>query len=86
MRRNGFNYRKCGPIPAKVDNERQQEWMKNTLTLVIEVAKNEELHLFFCDAAHFILRPFICFLWFVSRALIRGSAGRNGINMLVGHQ
>lgn len=82
LKRHGLKFRKCGHIPAKADNERQQEWVETTLNPVIEAAKKEELHLFFCDAAHFVLQPFICFLWSVARVFIKGSAGRNRINVL----
>jgi len=34
------------------------------------------------DAAHFILEPFICALWCVTRLFIKASAGRNRINVL----
>jgi len=82
MKRHGLKFRKCGHIPAKADNDKQTLWVENTLNPVIEAAKKEELHLFFYDAAHFILQPFISFLWSVSRVFIKGSAGRNRINVL----
>jgi transposase len=34
------------------------------------------------DGAHFILQPFICALWCVTRLFIKASAGRNRINVL----
>jgi len=37
---------------------------------------------FFCDAAHFVLQPFLCFLWSAVRVFIQASAGRNRINVL----
>ena len=84
-KRHGHKFRKCGHIPAKADNERQQKWVATTLNPVIEAAKKEDLHLFFRDAAHFVLQPFICFLWSVVRIFIKGSAGRNRINVLIVH-
>ena len=41
-----------------------------------------EVHLFFSDAAHFVLTPFICRLWCMFRVFIKASAGRNRINVL----
>ncbi|MBZ4192420.1 hypothetical protein [Niabella beijingensis] len=32
-----------------------------------EAAKEGKIHLLFCDAAHFVLQPFLCFLWTVIR-------------------
>ena len=34
------------------------------------------------DAAHFILQPFICALWCVTRLFIKAASGRNRINVL----
>ena len=38
--------------------------------------------MFFCDAAHFVLAPFLCRLWYAVRSFIKASAGRNRINVL----
>lgn len=82
MKRHGFRYVKTGHIPAKADAEKQRQWVKTTLKPAIEEARNGECHLFFSDAAHFILQPFICALWSVARLFIKASAGRNRINVL----
>ena len=34
------------------------------------------------DAAHFILQPFICSLWCITRLFIKAASGRNRINVL----
>jgi transposase len=36
----------------------------------------------FCDAAHFVLEPFVCKIWCLTRKFIKASAGRNRINVL----
>ncbi len=36
----------------------------------------------FCDAANFVLQPFLCSLWCAFRVFIKASAGRNRINVL----
>jgi transposase len=82
MKKSGLKYLKCGHIPAKADNEAQHRWVENTLEPAIEAARKGEIHLFFCDAAHFVLQPFICFLWSVVRVFIKASPGRNRINVL----
>jgi len=80
MKRHGLHYVKTGHIPAKADAQKQQRWMKSTLEPAIEEAQKGECHLLFMDAAHFILKPFICALWCVARLFIKASSGRNRIN------
>jgi transposase len=82
MKRNGLRYIKTGHIPAKVNVEKQQQWVKTTLEPAIKEAQNGECHLLFMDAAHFILQPFICALWCFVRLFIKASSGRNRINVL----
>jgi transposase len=82
MHRHGLKFIKCGHIPAKADNEAQNRWVENELKPVIEAAQQGKVHLLFCDAAHFILQPFICSLWCVFRVFIKASAGRKRINVL----
>lgn len=82
MKRHKLKFIKCGHLPAKADNDRQHQWVEAELKPVIEAAQKEEVHLFFCDAAHFVLQPFICSMWCAIRVFIKASAGRNRINIL----
>ena len=82
MKRHGLKFIKCGHIPAKADNDKQHQWVETELKPVIEAAQKEEVHLFFCDAAHFVLQPFLCSMWCAFRVFIKGSASRNRINVL----
>jgi transposase len=82
MKRHGLKFIKCGHIPSKADNEAQHQWVKTELKPVIEAAQKGECHLLFCDAAHFVLQPFLCSLWCAFRIFIKASAGRNRINVL----
>ena len=82
MKRHGLRYIKTGHIPAKADAEKQQKWVKTTLEPAIAEAQNGECQLLFIDAAHFILQPFICALWCITRLFIKAAAGRNRINVL----
>lgn len=82
MKRQGFRYRKMGHIPAKANVQEQKEWMSQTMEPVIEAALKGECHLFYSDAAHFILSAFVCAVWSVVRMFIRSAAGRNRINVL----
>lgn len=82
MKRHNLKFIKCGHTPAKADTEKQQSWVETELKPVIAAALNKEVHLFFCDAAHFVLQPFLCSLWCAFRVFIKASAGRNRINVL----
>ena len=82
MKRHGLKFIKCGHIPAKADNAKQHHWVETELKPAIEAAQKEQVHLFFCDAAHFVLQPFLCSLWCAFRVFIKASAGRNRINVL----
>ncbi len=82
MKRHDLKFIKCGHIPAKADNDLQHQWVETELKPVIEAAQKEQVHLLFCDAAHFVLQPFLCSLWCAFRVFIKASAGRNRINVL----
>ena len=82
MKRMGLKRYKTGHIPAKADRAKQEQWLDTTLNPVIEKAKQGEVHLLFMDAAHFVLAPFLCFLWSFSRVFIKAPAGRKRINVL----
>src|SRR5438270_5107392 len=82
MKRHGLKFLKCGHIPAKADTAVQHQWAENTLQPAIEAAQQGQIHLLFCDAAHFVLQPFLCFLWTAVRVFIPSAAGRNRINVL----
>ena len=78
----GFNRRKVKQIPDKLDVEKQEEFKTETLEPLIEKAKNNEIHLFFVDAAHFVLRPFLGFLYCLTTLYVKTSAGRKRYNVL----
>jgi transposase len=82
MKRHGLRYIKTGHVPAKADVEKQRKWISETLDPAIEEARKGECNLLFMDAAHFILQPFLCALWCVTRLFIKASSGRNRINVL----
>src|SRR5690606_35479100 len=82
LKAHDLKFRKCGHIPAKADPDKQQQWIDTELTPAIEAAKNQQIHLLFCDAAHFVLQPFVFFLWSAVRVFLKGAAGRNPINVL----
>lgn len=76
MKRHELKFIKCGHIPAKADNDKQHEWVETELKPVIEAAQKEEVYLFFCDAAHFVLQPFLCSLWCAVHIFYQSFRGR----------
>lgn len=80
----GMSFRKMGHIPAKANPEKQANFLENTLHPLIELAQKGLCLLFFVDAAHFVLRPFLCALWCFARVFIKAPAGRQRFNVLGG--
>jgi transposase len=77
----GFKYLQTRHIPAKADPEKQREWKEKTLDPAIKEAEKGNTYLLFCDAAHFVLAPFVCKIWSLARMFVKASAGRNRINV-----
>ena len=78
----GFKWRKVGFIPAKADLQEQEDFKKNKLEPILEEARQGKRKVFFVDAAHFVLAPFLGFLWSLSRIFIKSPAGRKRFNVL----
>jgi transposase len=82
LKRHDFRLLKAGQIPAKANTTDQVNWVENKLKPTLEEAKSGEHAVLFMDAAHFVLLPHLCYLWYRARVYIQGSAGRNRINVL----
>jgi transposase len=82
LKRLGLKRRKVGQIPAKADPEKQQKFLDEELEPRIEEVQAGKRHLFFVDAAHFVLQPFLGFLWSFVRLFIKAPAGRQRFNVL----
>lgn len=82
LRSLGLRPRKIGMLPAKADVDRQEEFLEKKLNPILDEAKNEERKVFFVDAAHFVLAPFLGFLWSIKRLFIKAPAGRKRFNVL----
>jgi transposase len=82
IRKTGFNYLRSGHIPAKADSEKQRKWKEKIVDPAIEESKKGNYYLFFYDAAHFVLAPFIGKVWSLARKFVKASAGRHPINVL----
>lgn len=69
-------------IPAKADPDAQAAYLQHELEPRLAAAQAGQRAVFFVDAAHFVLAPFLGFLWSVMRVFIRAPAGRQRFNVL----
>lgn len=74
--------RKVKQIPAKADIEAQETFKTETLEPLIEQAEQKKIHLFFVDAAHFVLLPFLGYLYSLTVRYVRSTSGRQRFNVL----
>jgi transposase len=82
MKKIGLKLRKMAQIPAKADVEKQRAFLQQELTPPLDETKAGKRHLFFVDAAHFVLRPFLTFVWCFVRLFLKAPAGRQRYNVL----
>ncbi|MBM3136146.1 MAG: IS630 family transposase [Chloroflexi bacterium] len=78
----GMKRLKVGQIPAKADPEEQKTFLENELQPRLEEAKQGKRHVFFMDASHFVLQPFLGFLWCFTRVFVQAPSGRQRFNVL----
>ena len=78
----GLQCRKVGMIPAKADVEQQAEFLEQQLEPRLAEAQAGQRKVFFVDAAHFVLSPFLGFLWSLARVFIPAPSGRQRFNVL----
>jgi hypothetical protein len=69
-------------IPAKADPAQQASYLENVLEPRLAEARIGERAVFFVDAAHFVLAPFLGFLWSFARIFIQAPSGRQRFNVL----
>ena len=69
-------------IPAKADPEVQAVYLEQVLAPRLAEAQAGQRAVFFVDAAHFVLAPFLGFLWSLTRLFIQAPAGRQRFNVL----
>ena len=78
----GLKRLKVGHIPAKADPEKQKAFLEQELEPRLAEARQGKRHLFFVDAAHFVMHPFLGFLWCFVRQFIQAPSGRKRFNVL----
>jgi len=78
----GMRCRKVGMIPAKADPQKQADFITQELDPLLAEAKTGQRKVFFVDAAHFVLAPFLGMLWSFTRLFIQAPSGRQRFNVL----
>ena len=68
--------------PAKADPAAQAACLKQDLQPRLAEAQAGQRVVFFVDAAHFVLAPFLGFLWSLTRLFVPAPAGRQRFNVL----
>ena len=62
-------------LPAKADPDQQKEFLEQEIQPRLDEAREEKRVVYFMDAAHFGLAPFLGFLWSVVRIFMRAPSG-----------
>jgi len=74
------------PLPPKKTIEEhvatQAEFLETKLEPVLADARVGKGHVFFVDAAHFVMGAFLCCVWCLARLFIRGGSGRKRYSVL----
>ena len=74
------------PLPPKktIDEHiaTQAEFLETKLEPLLEAARAGTGHVFFVDAAHFVMGSFLCCVWCLVRLFIRGGSGRKRYSVL----
>jgi transposase len=78
----GLKLRKVGMVPSKADPDEQATYKAEKLDPRLEEAQAGQRAVFFVDAAHFVLAPFLGFLWSFTRVFVKAPAGRKRFNVL----
>lgn len=86
LKRMGMSCRKVGFIPGKGADpekiEEQEAFRKQKLEPLLEEAKAGKRAVFFVDAAHFVHRAYLGFIWCFTRIFIPSPSGRKRFNVL----
>ena len=69
-------------LPAKADPDKQKEFLEQEIQPRLEEAQAGKRVVLFVDAVHFVLAPFLGFLWSVARVFIQAPSGRQRFSVL----
>ena len=65
-------------IPAKADPDAQAVYLQQKIEPRLAEARAGQRTVFFVDAAHFVLAPFLGFLWSLTRLFVRAPRAASG--------
>lgn len=82
LKKNRVFRRKVKQIPVKVDIEAQETFKTEVLEPLVEQAQAGKLQLFFVDAAHFVMLPFLGYLYSLTVRFIKAASGRKRFSVL----
>ncbi|HEX4945993.1 MAG TPA: IS630 family transposase [Blastocatellia bacterium] len=82
LHRCGLRCRKVGGLPAKADPAVQAHFLATQLQPRLDEAVAGQRHVFFMDAAHFVLGAFLGWLWSAVRLFVPTPSGRQRFNVL----
>ena len=82
LKKNKLKRRKVKQIPAKADVVAQESFKTQILEPLVQQAQAHQLHLFFVDAAHFVMLPFLGYLYSLTVRYVKSSSGRKRFNVL----
>ena len=69
-------------IPVKADIEAQETFKIEVLEPLVEQAQAGKIALFFVDAAHFVMLPFLSYLYSLTVRFIKAASGRQRFSVL----
>jgi len=82
LKRIGMKRLKVGYIPGKADVEAQKDYQEKKLEPRLEEARQGKRAVFFVDAAHFVMKAFLGYIWCLTRIFIKSPSGRKRFNVL----
>jgi transposase len=69
-------------VPEKANIEAQEQFRTDILEPLVEQAQQGKIELFFMDAAHFVLQPFLGYLYSLATRFIKSGSGRKRFSVL----
>lgn len=69
-------------VPEKANIEKQEQFRTDILEPLVEQAQQGRIELFFMDAAHFVLLPFLGYLYSLAVRFIKSWSGRKRFSVL----
>ena len=78
----GLERRKIGMIPSKADTEEQRKFRDEQMIPRLKEAESGIRKVYFTDSSHFVMAPFLGWLWSFVRLFIKAPSGRKRFNVL----